>query len=81
MEKVHARREHIEEILRKQEEQQRIEDERKFTHEVELKRASAQKEVVKEVRQEVVMLPCRYCGGLMPDTSLFCPNCGAKRST
>jgi len=80
MEKVHARREHIEDMLRKEEEQRRIEDEKQFTREVELKRASSQREVVKEVRQEVVMIPCRYCNGLMPDTSLFCPNCGAKRT-
>jgi hypothetical protein len=35
-----------------------------------------QKEVI---TKEIVMLPCGYCGGLMPQTSLFCPNCGAKR--
>jgi rubrerythrin len=33
----------------------------------------------KIVVREVVMLPCQYCGGLMPQTSLFCPNCGARR--
>lgn len=35
-----------------------------------------QKEVI---TKEIVMLPCGYCGGLMPQTSLFCPNCGGKR--
>jgi hypothetical protein len=80
MEKIHARREHIEDMLRKEDEQRRIEDEKKFTREVELKWAVSQKEIVKEIRQEVVMVPCRYCGGLMPDTSSFCMNCGAKRS-
>lgn len=35
----------------------------------------------KEVIREVVLIPCSYCGGLMPQTSLFCPNCGAKRKT
>ena len=35
-----------------------------------------QKEVV---TREIVMLPCGYCGGLMPQTSLFCPNCGARK--
>ena len=35
-----------------------------------------QKEVI---TKEVVMLPCNYCGGLMPQTSLFCPNCGASK--
>lgn len=29
--------------------------------------------------KEVVMLPCKYCGGLMPQTSVYCPYCGAKR--
>jgi hypothetical protein len=38
-------------------------------------------EVVKEttIVKEVVMIPCRYCGTLMPQTSTFCPNCGARR--
>jgi hypothetical protein len=36
-------------------------------------------ESVKEVVREVVLIPCAYCGGLMPQTSLFCPNCGARR--
>jgi hypothetical protein len=35
-----------------------------------------QKEVI---TKEIVMLRCDYCGGLMPQTSLFCPNCGAQR--
>lgn len=38
---------------------------------------TVQKEVV---TREVVMVPCKYCGGLMPQTSTFCPNCGAKRT-
>jgi hypothetical protein len=33
----------------------------------------------KEIVREVVLIPCSYCGGLMPQTSLFCPNCGARR--
>ena len=33
----------------------------------------------KEVIKEVVMIPCKHCGGLMPQTSTFCPNCGARR--
>lgn len=37
--------------------------------------ASIQKEIIKEV----VMLPCEYCQGLMPQTSAFCPNCGAQK--
>ncbi len=34
----------------------------------------------KEVIREVVMIPCRYCGALMPQTETICPNCGAKRT-
>ena len=29
--------------------------------------------------KEVVMIPCDHCRGLMPQTSLFCPNCAARR--
>jgi len=36
--------------------------------------------VVKEVIREVVMIPCKYCGGLMPQTQTVCPSCGAKRT-
>lgn len=81
LEKVHARREHTEDMLRRQEEARRIEEERKYAPELELKRAMAQKEIVKEVRQEIVMAACRHCGGLMPDTSAFCPNWGARRGS
>ena len=35
--------------------------------------------ISKETIREVVLIPCAYCGGLMPQTSLFCPNCGARR--
>jgi len=38
--------------------------------------AVTQKEVI---AKEVVMIPCDYCRSLMPQTSTFCPNCGAKR--
>jgi hypothetical protein len=34
----------------------------------------------KIVEREVVMIPCKYCGSLMPQTALSCPNCGAKRT-
>jgi hypothetical protein len=37
--------------------------------------------VVKEVIREVVMIPCKYCGSLMPQTETACPNCGAKRTS
>jgi hypothetical protein len=35
--------------------------------------------VSKETIREVVLIPCAYCSGLMPQTSVFCPNCGARR--
>jgi hypothetical protein len=34
----------------------------------------------KEIIREVVMIPCKYCGALMPQTDTTCPNCGAKRT-
>jgi hypothetical protein len=34
----------------------------------------------KEVIREVVMIPCRYCGTLMPQTTATCPHCGARRT-
>lgn len=34
----------------------------------------------KVIEREVVMIPCKYCGALMPETSLACPHCGAKRT-
>jgi hypothetical protein len=42
--------------------------------------AAASQVVQKEViTKEVVMIPCKYCGGLMVQTSTFCSNCGARR--
>ncbi len=41
--------------------------------------APAAAPVVKE-REVVVMIPCKYCGGLMEQTLTVCPNCGAKRT-
>lgn len=35
--------------------------------------------ITKETVREVVLIPCSYCSGLMPQTSVFCPNCGARR--
>ena len=37
------------------------------------------KVVEKETIKEVVMIPCVYCGSLMPQTALFCNTCGAGR--
>ena len=36
--------------------------------------------VQREVIRTVVMIPCRYCQGLMDQTLTVCPNCGAKRT-
>jgi uncharacterized paraquat-inducible protein A len=33
----------------------------------------------KETVKEAVMVPCVYCGSLMPQTALFCGTCGAGR--
>ncbi len=33
----------------------------------------------KEIIKEVVMVPCQYCGSLIPEVSSFCSNCGAGR--
>jgi hypothetical protein len=43
-------------------------------------RSSSPSQITREViTKEVVMIPCEYCKGLMPQTSTFCPNCGAQR--
>ncbi|MDI9619299.1 MAG: hypothetical protein QFX33_00540 [Candidatus Nezhaarchaeota archaeon] len=34
----------------------------------------------KEVIKEVVMIPCKYCGTLFPQTESTCPHCGARRT-
>jgi len=51
------------------------------TVEVQVIKPSAAPTIVKEKEtvREVVMIPCAYCGTLMPQTSIFCPNCGARR--
>jgi hypothetical protein len=36
--------------------------------------------IQREVIRTVVMIPCRYCQGLMDQTLTMCPNCGAKRT-
>jgi len=38
--------------------------------------SSIQKEII---TKEVVMVSCEYCRALMPQTSTFCPECGARR--
>lgn len=34
----------------------------------------------REVIREVVMVPCKYCGTLFPQTETVCPHCGARRT-
>lgn len=38
-----------------------------------------EKETNEIITKEVVMIPCKFCEALMPQTSTFCPNCGAKK--
>jgi hypothetical protein len=40
----------------------------------------AQAEMQREEIHTLVMIPCRYCQGLMDHTLTVCPNCGAKRN-
>ena len=40
----------------------------------------AQAAVQREVIRTIVMIPCKYCQGLMDQTLTVCPNCGAKRT-
>jgi len=42
-------------------------------------RNSASEKETKEIIKEIVMIPCQYCGSLIPQTSLVCSNCGAGR--
>lgn len=34
----------------------------------------------KEIVREIVMISCKYCGTLIPQTETVCPNCGARRT-
>jgi hypothetical protein len=49
----------------------------KREHELALERIELEKECVSK---GIIMIPCQYCGGLVPQTLAFCPNCGAKRA-
>ncbi len=49
----------------------------KREHELALERINLEKA---RAAKEIVMIPCRYCGGLVPEASTFCPNCGARRT-
>jgi hypothetical protein len=50
----------------------------KRDHELALERIELEKECISK---GIIMIPCQYCGGLVPQTSALCPNCGAKRTT
>ena len=50
----------------------------KREHELALERINMEKE---RARKEILMVPCQYCGGVMPQASTFCPNCKAKRTS
>ena len=50
----------------------------KREHELALERLNMEKE---RVRKEILMVPCQYCGGVIPQASTFCPNCKAKRTS
>jgi hypothetical protein len=55
-------------------------------HELEMAKANIAMEqqsgetiATKTIVKEVVMIPCKYCGTLIPQTVSFCSNCGARR--
>jgi len=43
------------------------------------KASNQDEKVIKETVKEVVMVPCIYCGSLMPQTAMSCGTCGAGR--
>ena len=50
----------------------------KREHELAFERIELEKE---RLSKAIIMIPCQYCGGLVPQASALCPNCGAKRAT
>ncbi len=50
------------------------------TSEIQVIEPTVQATIQKEVIRTVVMIPCKYCQGLMDQTLTACPNCGAKRT-
>lgn len=50
----------------------------KREHELAIERIELEKE---RLSKAIIMIPCQYCGGLIPQASALCPNCGAKRAT
>ncbi len=60
---------------------QEIYNELSTTHRMKLSpQSQSPTTILKEtVLKEVVMIPCSHCQTLMPNTSLFCTNCGAPK--
>ena len=50
------------------------------TSEIQVIAPTMQPTIQREVIRTVVMIPCKYCQGLMDQTLTVCPNCGAKRT-
>ena len=50
----------------------------KREHELALEQIELEKE---RLGKGIIMIPCQYCGGLVPQASAECPNCGAKRAS
>ena len=48
----------------------------KREHELSMERIELEKE---RLSKGIIMVTCKYCGGLVPQASAECPNCGAKR--
>jgi hypothetical protein len=63
-------------ILQNYLEKRKPQEEKSQFVQVNVQSPAFQKEVI---TREVVMIPCEYCGGVQPQTSVFCPNCGAQR--
>ena len=49
----------------------------KRKHELAMEKIELEKE---RLNKAIIMVPCKYCGGLVPQASTECPNCGAKRT-
>jgi rubrerythrin len=50
----------------------------KREYELALERLNMEKE---RARKEILMVRCKYCGGMMPQASTLCPNCNAQRTS
>jgi hypothetical protein len=48
----------------------------KRNHEIAMEKIQLEQE---RLRNGIIMIPCKYCGSLVPQAIAECPNCGAKR--